>query len=105
MRNETTATEANDARYVGFSKQLHALSAAVVFSASEKVSNSLMGSNGVAKSVKQPISEGAEEQDGSPVATHGMDLFRFMAEAAVDQGHLSSDGFNHVMAALERDAQ
>ena len=101
MKN-TNAKEANDARPVGPSKQSHVLSAALAFCASEKVSNSLMGSNGVAKSGKQPISEGAEERTVSPVATLGADVFRLMVEGAVVEGYIKPESVEHIMAAYSQ---
>ncbi len=49
--------------------------------------------------------DAAEVKDGlPPVASEGMDYFRFMAEAAVDQGFISSEGVSRVMDALKRDS-
>ena len=100
MRNETNATKAADARCVMLPRQLHALSASVAFSAFENGRISLQEGS-IAKSYCLNVAEPVNK-DSAPVASVGMDYFRFMAEAAVDQGFLTPEGMNRVFEALER---
>lgn len=45
----------------------------------------------------------AEAKDGFPVAN--VDWFQVAGLAAITQGHISEEGFQSVLAALERDAR
>lgn len=101
MRNETNATKAADARCVMLPRQLHALSASVAFSAFEN-GRSFLNGEVYEKSYFPAAAEPVK--DSAPVASgEKMDYFRFMAEAALDQGFLTPAGFSNLMDVHSRE--
>lgn len=99
---KTNATEANDARPVGFSKQLHALSAALAFTAFEKGSP-FMSAGSIDKSYCLNAAEPVK--DSAPAASVGDNWFHVAGLIAVSEGHISEEGLERVMAALYPEVQ
>lgn len=101
--NETSAKRAADPVCVGIGSTLHTSAGSVAFLGLENSKEVRMDQGGLTANPIYPVKAqpAAEDLTVAPVASgFGAHAFRFMAEAARDQGYISQEGLEHVMRAL-----
>jgi hypothetical protein len=102
MRNKKSPARVPDALSVVLSSNSTSEQAAGTFIGLREV-GCMTTSEGFSRiSKSSSIPNGAEAEDGSPVAT-GSDWFHVAGLAAVVQGHISEEGLHHILTALSRE--